>query len=111
MELIVGARDKQELANLDVSELLRIYSKSTSVCKLAANWPPFRRLGKLMPAGTSGVRGWVVFEVPSKSSASDLCAHDALADGVAHQAGGFVHTQLLHDAAAMRIGGLVADAQ
>jgi hypothetical protein len=28
MELIVGARDKQELADMDVSELLKSYSKS-----------------------------------------------------------------------------------
>src|ERR1035441_5863765 len=56
-------------------------------------------------------------EFPAKSAGNSwqsclsLGFDQSRADGIPHHAGGLMHSQLLQDPAAMRVGGLVADTQ
>ena len=54
---------------------------------------------------------YFVMAIGREGASTALGLDQAGADGVPHHAGGFMHAQLLQDPAAMRIGGLVADAQ
>src|ERR1039457_5003023 len=112
-----------------VTWLVPVAITPPSLTTRAANGPPSRRtqttaisMACLMNEldirpGPITQDGQGCHEFPAKSAGNSwqsclsLGFDQSRADGIPHHAGGLMHSQLLQDPAAMRVGGLVADTQ